>query len=70
MLDHVKRLLSELLPNVEVKQYRKPTPARPAPEGMRRQMMEECDFVIEGLADLRRLYNVQSARYGVVRNKW
>jgi hypothetical protein len=51
MLDHVKRLLNELLPQVEVKQYRKPTPARPAPEEVRRQMMEECDFVIEGLAD-------------------
>jgi len=51
MLDHVKRLLNELLPGVEVKQYRKPTPARPAPDEVRRQMMEECDFVIEGLAD-------------------
>jgi hypothetical protein len=51
MLDHVKRLLNDLLPGVEVKQYRKPTPARPAPDEVRRQMMEECDFVIEGLAD-------------------
>jgi hypothetical protein len=51
MLDHVKRRLNELLPNVEVKQYRKLTPARPASEKVKRQMMQECDFVIEGLAD-------------------
>lgn len=51
MLDHVKRRLNELLPSVEVKQYRKLTPARPASEEVRRKMMEECDFVIEGLAD-------------------
>ena len=35
MPNHVKRLLSELQPNVEVKQYLKPTPARPMPEGAR-----------------------------------
>jgi hypothetical protein len=34
-----------------VKNYRKPTPAKPAPDDVRRQMIEECDFVVEALAD-------------------
>jgi hypothetical protein len=34
-----------------VKCYRKPTPAKPAPDDVRRQIMEESDFVIEALAD-------------------
>jgi hypothetical protein len=51
MLKHVEHRLNELLPNVVVKHYRKLTPARPAAEALRQQMMQECDFVIEGLAD-------------------
>ncbi len=48
---HLKERLSERLPGVEIRNYRKPTPAKPAPDATRRQMMEECDFVIEALAD-------------------
>jgi hypothetical protein len=51
MIDQLKRRLSERLPGVQVKSYRKPTPARPAPDDVRRQIMEESDFVIEALAD-------------------
>ena len=51
MLRHVQQRLNELLPSVDVKYYRKLTPARPAADELRRQMLQECDFVIEGLAD-------------------
>jgi hypothetical protein len=51
MIDQLKRRLNERLPGVEVKSYRKPTPAKPAPDDVRRRIMEESDFVIEALAD-------------------
>jgi len=51
MLKHVQQRLNELLPNVEVKHYRKLTPARPASDELRQKMLQECDFVVEGLAD-------------------
>jgi len=51
MIDQLRLRLSERIPGIEVKSYRKPTPAKPAPDDVRRQMMEECDFVVEALAD-------------------
>ena len=51
LLDRIEMLIGERLPEVSVKRYMKPTFARPAPEPLRRQMMEEVDFVIEALAD-------------------
>jgi len=51
MLKHVQQRLNELLPSVAVKYYRKLTTARPAADELRQQMLGECDFVIEGLAD-------------------
>ena len=51
MIDQLRRRLSERLPGVEVKCYRKPTPAKPAPDEIRRKIVEESDFVIEALAD-------------------
>ena len=50
-LDRLEQLLNERLPRVAVKRYRKPTFAKPAPEPLRQQIREECDFVIEALAD-------------------
>jgi hypothetical protein len=50
-LDRLEQLLMEKLPSVSVKRYRKPTFAKPAPEALRHQIREECDFVIEALAD-------------------
>ena len=38
-------------PGVTVKNYAKPTFTKPAPDALRQQMKEECDFVIEALAD-------------------
>jgi hypothetical protein len=51
MIDQLMRRLAERVPGIEVKSYRKPTPAKPAPDDVRRQMMEECDYVVEALAD-------------------
>ena len=51
MIDELRLRLSECLPGVDLKLYKKPTPAKPAPDELRRQIIEECDFVIEGLAD-------------------
>jgi len=51
LIDQVKRRLNERMPGVEVKCYRKLTPAKPASDEIRRQIMEESDFVIEALAD-------------------
>jgi len=51
MLNHVKRLLNDLDPSLAIKQYRKPTPGRPAPLQLRQKILEECDAVIVGLAD-------------------
>lgn len=51
LLDQIEQRLRERYPAVEVKRYRKPTFAKPAPEDLRRQIAEECGFVIEALAD-------------------
>jgi hypothetical protein len=48
-LDEVERQLSAL--GVSVKRFAKPTFTRPAPTELRQQIAEECDLVIEGLAD-------------------
>ena len=51
MIDRLYQRLTERIPGVEVRKYRKPTPAKPAPDDVRHKMLEECDFVVEGLAD-------------------
>lgn len=51
LIDRLAERLTERLPGVAVKRYRKPTFTKPAPEGLRRQIAEECGFVIEALAD-------------------
>jgi hypothetical protein len=50
-LDRLEQIIGEKLPGVAVKRYRKPTFTKPAPEQLRQQIREECDFVIEALAD-------------------
>ncbi len=50
-LDRLEALFHERLPAVEVRRYRKPTYTKPAPEDLRRKILEECSFVIEALAD-------------------
>ncbi len=51
LIDRLAECLRARLPGVELRRYRKPTFARPAPDGLRRQIKEECGFVIEALAD-------------------
>lgn len=51
LIDRLEERLHERLPGVTIKRYRKPTYTKPAPDALRRQIMEECDFVIEALAD-------------------
>ena len=51
LIDRLEALLRERLPGVEIRRYRKPTFAKPAPDDLRRQILEECSFVIEALAD-------------------
>ncbi|MXW36350.1 MAG: hypothetical protein F4X26_00600 [Chloroflexi bacterium] len=51
LLDRIESLLNERVPEVQVNRYMKPTFAKPAPDELRRKMMEEVDFVIEALAD-------------------
>ena len=50
-LDRVEELLKQRDPSLVVRRYRKPTMAKMAPLETRLQMKEECDFVIEALAD-------------------
>ena len=51
LLDRVEQLITTRLGGVTVRRYRKPTMTKPAPALLRRQILEEVDFVIEGLAD-------------------
>ncbi len=50
-LDRLAARLAERWPDVSIRRYRKPTFAKPAPPDLRRRIAEECDVVIEGLAD-------------------
>ncbi len=51
LLDRIAARLSERMPGVAIRRYRKPTFTKPAPEELRRQIAKESDFVIEALAD-------------------
>jgi hypothetical protein len=51
LMNRLAERLSERLPSIEIKRYRKPTFTKPAPEELRRRIAEESDFVIEALAD-------------------
>lgn len=51
LIDQLEARLRERLPGVIVKRYKKPTFTKPAPDALRRQIAEECDFIIEALAD-------------------
>jgi hypothetical protein len=51
LLDELDRLLAEVAPGVEIRRYTKPTFAKPCPDALRHQIRDECDFMIEALAD-------------------
>ena len=48
-LDELERMFAER--GAEVRRYKKPTFTRPAPDELRGQIAEECDAVLEALAD-------------------
>ena len=49
VLDRLEQLLTA--DGVHVRRYRKPTFARPAPVDLRHEIAEQCEVVIEALAD-------------------
>ncbi len=49
LLDRLDELLSAQ--HISVRRYRKPTFARVAPTALTQQIVDECDLVVEGLAD-------------------
>lgn len=51
LLDELARLLTDHAPGLEVRRYKKPTFTKPCPDALRQQIRDECDFVVEGLAD-------------------
>ena len=51
LITQLEARLRERLPNVEFRNYAKPTFTKPAPMDLRQKIAEECGFVIEALAD-------------------
>ncbi len=51
LIDQLEQRLAQRLPGVTFRRYSKPTFTKPAPDDLRRQIKEECGFVIEALAD-------------------
>ena len=50
-LDRVEELMREHFDLVDVVRVTKPTFARPAPQDLITELADQCDFVVEGLAD-------------------
>ncbi|KIN71990.1 Selenoprotein [Sulfitobacter guttiformis KCTC 32187] len=50
-LDELESLLVKHDAGISVRRYMKPTFAKPCPDVLRQQMRDECNFVIEALAD-------------------
>lgn len=48
-LDEIARLLEA--EGAAIARFKKPTFTRPAPTGLRQEIAEQCDVVLEGLAD-------------------
>ncbi len=51
LIERIEKRLQERFPALAFKRYSKPTFTKPAPRDLRRQIAEECSFVIEALAD-------------------
>lgn len=50
-LDEVARLLGDQAPEITIRRYTKPTFTKPCPDALRHQIRDECDFLVEALAD-------------------
>ena len=51
LLDELELLLAQKAPDVTVRRYKKPTFAKPCPDALRQEIRDDCDFLIEALAD-------------------
>ena len=51
LMDRLAARLTDVMPSVTFRRYRKPTYTKPAPDALRQQIVAENDFVIEALAD-------------------
>ena len=51
LLDELGRLLVERAPGLTVRRFTKPTYTKPCPDMLRQEIRENCDMVVEGLAD-------------------
>lgn len=51
LLDELEQLLVAKEPGVTVRRYKKPTFTKPCPDALRQEIRENCDFVVEALAD-------------------
>ena len=51
LLDELEQLLAQAAPGVTTRRYIKPTFAKPCPDPLRRQIRDECNFLVEALAD-------------------
>ena len=50
-LDRVEELMREHFDLVDIVRVTKPTFGRPAPQDLITELADQCDFVVEGLAD-------------------
>jgi hypothetical protein len=51
LIDRIEARLRERVPEASILRYSKPTFTKPAPLDLRQKIAQECDFVIEALAD-------------------
>ena len=51
LLDRLQEAFEQSLPGVEINRYMKPTFSKPAPDALRAEILENNNFVVEGLAD-------------------
>jgi len=51
LLDEVEQLLAKASPGVSLRRYTKPTYTKPCPDALRHQIRDECDYLVEALAD-------------------
>ena len=51
LLDELEQLLAQKAPDLTVRRYTKPTFAKPCPDALRHEIRDNCDLVVEALAD-------------------
>lgn len=51
LLDELESLFSARFPELEIRRYAKPTFTKPCPTDLRLKIRDECDVLVEALAD-------------------